>query len=288
MARIILRSFVVALLAGSLAAPGWGDTLVLRNGDKLTGKLQSANTSTIVFRDRDGKVRRFAVSDVEAVRFGDEPYDNGGEGRGDKNRPPDDRNRPPDDNRNPDNGRPPSESRGLSPDMEKVVLPAGTEVAVRTNEAINARDVVEGQGYSAEIAEDVRDPDGYTAIPRGSEARLVVRRMENNGDLILDLESVTVQGRRYAVGAADVEESTRREGLGANKRTGEMVGGGAILGTIIGAIAGGGKGAAIGAVAGGATGATAEALTRGKEIRVPAESLIRFRLDRPLRLRLMS
>jgi len=63
-----------------------------------------------------------------------------------------------------------------------------------------------------------------------------------------------------------------------------MVGGGAVLGTLIGAIAGGGKGAAIGAAAGGVTGAGAQVLTRGKEVKVPAETILQFKLTQPLRL----
>jgi hypothetical protein len=55
-----------------------------------------------------------------------------------------------------------------------------------------------------------------------------------------------------------------------------------VLGTIIGAIAGGGKGAAIGAAAGAAAGAGTQTITRGRDVKVPAESLITFRLDRPL------
>ena len=85
--------------------------------------------------------------------------------------------------------------------------------------------------------------------------------------------------------SSDVEQDAgRREGIGTNKRTAEMVGGGAVLGTLLGAIAGGGKGAAIGAIAGGVTGGVAQVLTRGKEVRVPAETVLRFRLDSPLRL----
>jgi outer membrane lipoprotein SlyB len=64
-----------------------------------------------------------------------------------------------------------------------------------------------------------------------------------------------------------------------------MVGGGAALGTLLGAIAGGGKGAAIGAVAGAAAGTGVQVLTKGEEIRVPAETVLNFRLDEPLQLR---
>ena len=66
--------------------------------------------------------------------------------------------------------------------------------------------------------------------------------------MALDLQSVKVGNRRYVVNTADLEQKAQG-GVGANKRTAEMVGGGAVLGTLIGAIAGGGKGAAIGAAA---------------------------------------
>jgi outer membrane lipoprotein SlyB len=105
----------------------------------------------------------------------------------------------------------------------------------------------------------------------------------HNPELTLDLQSIKVGNRRYNVNTADV--SQKGEGsLGANKRTAEMVGGGAALGTLIGAIAGGGKGAAIGAAVGAAGGAGTQILTRGKTVKVPAETTLRFRLDEPLEL----
>jgi outer membrane lipoprotein SlyB len=56
------------------------------------------------------------------------------------------------------------------------------------------------------------------------------------------------------------------------------------LGAIIGAIAGGGKGAAIGAGAGAGAGALTQVVTKGGAIKVPAESVLTFQLDRPLRV----
>jgi len=156
-----------------------------------------------------------------------------------------------------------------------------TNIAVRTNETIatHSRD---GRIYYGRIVDDVRGSDGQIAIPRGSDVELIVRRARDN-DLILDIESVTAYGQRYAIDTqAERIESSNRSGIGANKRTGEFVGGGAILGTILGAIAGGGKGAAIGAAAGAAAGAGGQILTQGREVRVPAESIINFRLDQPL------
>jgi hypothetical protein len=278
-------SIAACILSAAIAMPIWGDTLILRDGTIREGTLIGANPNNITFRDRRGRNVRYSVRDVQAVQFGDGPYrPNAGWGGPD---------RPRDDNRNnPGYGQPPDnnrDNRGYDQSrMERVVLPVGTEVSVRTNERIDARDAVEGQSYAAQIEENIRDTDGSIAIPRGSEARLVVRRVENNGDLTLDVESITVEGRRYRVSTEDQELESRRQGVGGNRRTGEYVGGGAVLGAIIGAIAGGGKGAAIGAGAGAGAGALTQIITRGREVHVPAESVIRFRLDRPLRLRLWS
>jgi hypothetical protein len=153
-------------------------------------------------------------------------------------------------------------------------------ITVRTNEPINSRRS-DGRVYTGVIERDVRGDNDRLAIPRGSSVELIVRVARDN-DLNLDLESVLVDGRRYAIEADEHIESQRRDGVGANERTAEHVGGGAILGSIIGAIAGGGKGAAIGAAAGAAAGAGTEIATRGREVRVPAESLLTFRLERPL------
>jgi hypothetical protein len=300
--RIMTRSMLVAFfLITAVVIPVRGDTLVLRNGRTISGTLTRADTNMITFTGQNGRMIRYRVQDVDSIQFGDAPY-RSGVGPGDNGRPGDYRpggDRPGDyrpgedrqgnrDNGNgPDNGNQ-DNRRYDQARMERVMLPPGTEVAVRTNERIDARDAVEGQTYRAQIEENVQDPDGSIAIPRGSDATLIIRRLENNGDLTLDMDSITVGGRRYRVSTADEELQNNRQGAGGNRRTGEYAGGGAVLGAIVGAMAGGGKGAAIGAVAGAGAGASAGILTRGREVHVPAESVIRFRLDRPLRLHLWS
>jgi len=121
-------------------------------------------------------------------------------------------------------------------------------------------------------------------IPRGSDAELIMRDASDT-DIVVDLESVTVNGQRYIVDVAAqsvTADEAQKEGVGANKRTGKYVGGGALIGSIIGAIAGGGKGAAIGAATGAGAGAIGQTVTRGGSVRLPSESLLTFRLDRPL------
>jgi hypothetical protein len=277
------RSVLIpSLLTLAIAMPVWSDTIILRDGRTLSGTLTAANKNTISFQDRAGRKSRFLVREVDSVQFGDGPYNSGNYGRpenGGRDNQGYGNNQA---SRNQDN-RDYGQSR-----MERVVLPVGTEVDVRTSERIDSRDVVEGQTFSAQIEGDIRDTDGSVAIPRGSDVRLVTRRVENNGDITLDVDSITVAGRRYRVSTADEELQNRRDGVGANERTSKYVGGGAVLGAIIGAIAGGGKGAAIGAASGAGAGAATQIITRGREVHVPAESVIRFRLDIPLRLRLWS
>jgi len=282
--RTVLAASLMAL---AIAMPAWSDTLVLHDGRTLSGTLTGANRNTISFQDRTGRTYRYSVREVEAVQFGDGPYNSGNYGRPENGGRDNHGYGNNQDNRNQDNRNQDSRDYGQSR-MERVVVPAGTEVAVRTNERIDSRDVVEGQTFSAQIEEDIRDTDGSVVIPRGSDVRLVTRRVESNGDITLDVDSITVAGRRYRVSTANEELQNRREGIGGNERTGKFVGGGAVLGAIIGAIAGGGKGAAIGAATGAGAGAATQIITRGKEVHVPAESVIRFRLDSPLRLHLWS
>ena len=172
--------------------------------------------------------------------------------------------------------------------VSDVTLPAGTAISVRTNQAVDSRNASEGQTYSAVVVDDVKGSSGEILIPKNSDAQLVIRKVATGGttgspELTLDLNSVTVNGRNYLVSTADVSKKGN-SGIGKNKRTAEMVGGGAALGTLLGAIAGGGKGAVIGAVAGAAAGGTAQVLTKGKEVKVPAETVLKFQLDQPVTL----
>ena len=168
------------------------------------------------------------------------------------------------------------------------VLPVGTQLPVRTEEAIDSSKAVEGQVYAAEIARDVKDANGAVVIPRGSNAQMVIRSATKGGkirgaaDLVLDMKSVSIEGQEYRLDTAEIAEKGR-DGVGINKRTGKFAGGGAAIGAIIGAIAGGGKGAAIGAGAGAGAGTVGQVLTRGS-IKIPAETVLTFKLDGPLRV----
>ena len=169
------------------------------------------------------------------------------------------------------------------------VLPVGTKVAVRTEETIDSATAVEGQTFAAEISEDVLDANGDVVVPRGANAQIVIRsaskggRFRGTSDLGLDLQSISVGGKQYLISTTDLRQSGK-QGFGANKRTAIFTGGGAALGAIVGAIAGGGKGAAIGAGAGAGAGAIGQIATKGGAIKVPAETVLTFQLDKPVQI----
>jgi hypothetical protein len=113
-------------------------------------------------------------------------------------------------------------------------------------------------------------------------SRRAARRPTRDGDFTLDLDSIYAHGQRYIIAAAPERvEGARDRDNGGN--TAANVGGGAVIGSIIGAIAGGGKGAAIGGAAGAATGLALSA--HGREIHIPRDSVLTFRLDQPLVIR---
>jgi len=155
-------------------------------------------------------------------------------------------------------------------------IPSGTEIKVRTDSAINATNADAGQRYEATVSEAVSDNSGNVVIPKGARATLAATA---DGDkVMLDLTSVNVDGRSY-----NIESSSYKQGgIGKNERTAKYTGGGALAGTVIGAIAGGGKGALIGAIAGGAAGAGAQVITSGKNIDVPAETELTFKTAQQL------
>jgi hypothetical protein len=88
---------------------------------------------------------------------------------------------------------------------------------------------------------------------------------------VLDLQSVTINGRPHTLDTVDVTKEGK-SGVGANRRTAEYAGGGAALGAIVGAGAGAGAGA------------LAQILTKGRAINVPVESVLTFSLDKPLKV----
>jgi hypothetical protein len=133
------------------------------------------------------------------------------------------------------------------PDRDRLTrIEPGTNIAVRTNQTIDV-DRSDNRVYTGIVDQDVRGVNGRLAIPRGSSVELMVRVAPDN-DLILDLDSVMVNGQRYAVKA----DADRMESRPDNS----------LVGAIVGAIQGG--------------------QVRGRAVRVPRDSVLNFRIERPM------
>ncbi len=282
MRKLILLAAMVIIPAGLFAA-----RLTMRDGTVIYGRFVSGTDQNIIFQDDNGVRRRFNLDQVQTIDFNSVNTSANG-----YNNPYGDRVEQGGSDRSyrPYNGNSADryDNRNDRYQNDWAVLPVGTQISVRTDQRIDSNNGAPGQTFPASIVQDVLDPSGNVVIPRGSEATLAVRQITEGGTLsgpsfVLDLDSVRVNGRRYVVNTGELQRGNT--GIGKNKRTAEMVGGGAVLGTLLGALAGGGKGAAIGAVAGAAAGGGVQVLTKGKEISVPAETVLNFRLDQPLHLR---
>jgi hypothetical protein len=183
----------------------------------------------------------------------------------------------------------PGSARAQSGDWQPLAtLEEGTRIPVRTTQAINVN-TADGRVFTGIVDEDVLDANGRVVIPRGATAELEVRN-DSASNLTVDIDSVTVNGQRYGIRADQAAVGTAGtldrgvESIGTNEKTAKYIGGGAVVGALLGAITGGAKGAAVGAVVGGAAGAGAQIITEGRKVDVPAETLLTFRLQRPLTL----
>jgi hypothetical protein len=170
-----------------------------------------------------------------------------------------------------------------APAPQPLVVPAGTTLTVRLGESLGSKISSPGQSFSATLVSPVT-LDGNPVIPAGALARGTVvdakplGRFKGGAILELRLNSISVNGTEQRIKTSAVTRTLKGKG----KRTAVLAGGGTALGAIIGGLAGGGKGAAIGAVAGAGAGTGGAAFTGNKEIVLPAESALSFRLTAPL------
>ena len=245
--------------AAAQPAVGPHASVLLKDGSKVPGTIVASSQTDMVVAGDDGIERKIPVAQVKSVEYNE--------------------------------AQPPAPSAPAAPAVSTRTyeLPAGSEVSIRMNEGIDSGTAAEGQSFDAQITRDAKDANGDVVIPHGSRARVVIKSASRGGhfrgasDLVLDLQAMTINQKQYRIDAADISQKGK-SGVGANKRTATYGGGGAALGAIIGAIAGGGKGAAIGAGAGAGAGVLTQVLTKGGSIKVPAESVLTFSLDKSLKV----
>jgi hypothetical protein len=167
----------------------------------------------------------------------------------------------------------------------RVYIPAGTRILVRMIDSVDSGKQQAGYRFTASLETNLQI-DNLIVAPRGAlvygqlASAQSAGRMAGAGELTLELTDIVINGTAYPLLTTDYTVRSQ----GAGKKTAGKIFGGAGLGALIGGLAGGGTGAAIGAGAGAAAGTGLSAATKGKQISVPSESLIEFRLEQPASL----
>jgi outer membrane biosynthesis protein TonB len=181
---------------------------------------------------------------------------------------------------------PPPPPRPPAPAFRNITITPGTTIPIRITQTLDSATTQQGETFTGTIASDIVS-DGIVVIRQGTpvSGRVVAvqeaAHYKGSSLLTVELTSINRRGERVTVNTDPY--SVQGKGRGAN--TAEKVGGGAAVGAILGGILGGGKGAAIGAAAGGGAGAGVNTVTRGEQVQIKSETLIRFNLTNTLSLR---
>ena len=175
------------------------------------------------------------------------------------------------------------------PTYRNVTVASGSTIPVRMTQTLDSATTEAGTPFSGVVASDIL-VDGIVAIPAGSnvsgrvDAVQEAAHFKGSSMLTVSINTVTRRGERVEVSA----EPYTVTGKGRGVNTAEKAAGGAAVGAILGGIFGGGKGAAIGAAAGGGVGAGSQAVTRGQQVQIMSESVVRFHLNSPIAVRVRT
>jgi hypothetical protein len=167
-----------------------------------------------------------------------------------------------------------------------IVVPADTVITVTLDQSISTKTATSGQAFSATVQDPI-EVEGRLAVPKGSRASGIVKdakaagRFKGGATLALTLTSLSIKNEEYNIQTSAPSEASKGKG----KRTAAMVGGGAGGGALIGGLAGGGKGALIGGLIGAAAGTGGAGLTGNRDITIPAETQLAFKLVEPLEIK---
>jgi hypothetical protein len=159
-------------------------------------------------------------------------------------------------------------------------IAAGTNLTIRINQHISVKTSHAGDRFSGEVVDPVVGQGDRVVIPKGAPVSGVVvashRRGHFKGSSILELRLtyLTLNGSRYALDTSDLTQTKKGKG----KRSAAMIGGGAGLGMLVGGVATGGVGLLVGGLVGGGGGTLLSGLTGNRDIEIPAESIVRFKL----------
>jgi hypothetical protein len=273
------------------AAMMTGDTLELKNGSVIKGTYVGGTDTRISFRV-GSSVQQYAVADVSSLKF--DELESAAPSRSPafaerapENAPAAYAPTPSAQSPAPNSTPVPSTASSSIPrtTAQSVVVPSGTQITVRTIDAVDSDKNHPGDKFQASLEQPLVVND-ITVAPKGASVYGKLQQVQEAGQLTgksqlrLALTGIVINGQTYPLSSGDYEVSGKSRG----KSTATKVGGGAALGALIGAIAGGGKGAAIGAGVGAGAGTAVQVVTKGDQVHVPSETLLEFTLDQPVSL----
>ena len=172
---------------------------------------------------------------------------------------------------------------------DPITVPDQTAIQVRLNHTVASDRSRPGDHFTATVSQPIMI-DNKVVIPQGAQVQgLVVDarqsgRLKGRAQLSLRLETVELDDTTYSIRTT----SAYRVGGNHKKRNIALIGGGAGGGTLIGALAAGGKGALIGGPVGAGAGTAVALITGRKDITLPAETSLTFRLAEPVTINLNS
>ena len=176
------------------------------------------------------------------------------------------------------------------PQPVSVTIPAGTTLAIRIDQRISVKSSRAGNTFTGEIVDPVLSSDNQVLVPKGALVNGVVdvshRRGHFKGSSLLELRltSLTMDGKQYPLETRDMARSKKGKG----RRSTAMIAGGSGLGMLVGGVATGGVGLVVGGLVGGGAGTAAAGLTGNRDINIPAESIVHFKLADDLIVQLIQ
>jgi hypothetical protein len=232
--------------------PGTEVTLTRQDGGVVKGPVQSVEPSSVVVRvgERPKTVPRAEITDVQV----DEP------------------------------GQPPAELPAAAKFREFVVA-AGTPIEVKLTSSAASNTSHAEDAMTAELTDTVM-VDGMAVIPSGSSLSGTVLRAEPSAkvkglaSLAVRFDSIRAGGETYPVSMTYSHTADSTKGSDAKK-----IGIPAAAGAVLGGILGGKKGAVTGGAIGGGAGAAVVLSTSGKEVVLPAGTILKLTLDRDLEVK---
>ncbi len=166
------------------------------------------------------------------------------------------------------------------PQPVSVSIPAGTTLTIRIDQHISVKTSRAGDTFTGEVVDPVLAGDNSVLVPKGALVGGVVdvahRRGHFKGRSLLELRltSLTLNGTQYPLTTRDLARSKKGKG----RRSTALIAGGAGMGMLVGGVASGGVGLVVGGLVGGGAGTAAAGLTGNRDIDIPAEAIVRFRL----------